>query len=116
MPMAEVLRLWAVDLDGDGTMELLTDERVGRGTGFRMHEFRLYRAAGHLKRVWSADSLHTEAPWSPEGVRILVDRQSFVRILNSPTPHLEYREPCGRQECIKELFMKGDSLVEDAPR
>lgn len=105
----EVLRLWATDLDRDGTLELLTEERLIRGTGIRLCEFRLYSVVGHPHRLWSAESSHFRvAAWTgvPE------DRQSFVRIVSRPEPHLQYRFPCGAGECVKHLTLSAGSIVE----
>jgi hypothetical protein len=112
MPCAEVTRLWAVDLDQDGTIELLTDERVGRGTGFQLYEFRLYTlTGGRLKRIWKAESYRLEA-----NVSVQVDRRSYVRIRSTPTPHLEYLRPCGRQQCLQQLVVEAGQVRDASSR
>ena len=109
-------RTWVADLDGDAALELITDERVGRGTGFQLRMFRVYTVSGHARRLWEAESYRLEAPWTPERVILLEDRRSYLRIRRSPEPHLEYRYLCGKRQCGKRVTVKeGRVIVEDIP-
>ena len=107
----EVLRTWTVDLDRDGTFELLTEERLIRGTGIQLTEFRLYSAARRLRRIWHAQGRHyRDAAWTGAEV----DRQSFVRIISeAQRPSLEYRYPCGTRECIRQVSLSRGGVVEE---
>jgi hypothetical protein len=100
----EIMRVWTVDLDQDGTLEMLTDERVGRGTGFQLYEFRLYTAGRGLKRAWRAERYRLEAN---QGIQF--ERRSFVRVHRVP-PWLEYRRPCGADQCIQRLALEAGAV------
>jgi hypothetical protein len=106
----EVLRVWTVDLDRDGTLEVLTEERLIRGTGIQLTEFRLYSAAPRLRRLWRREALHyRDAAWTGEEV----DRQSFVRIVSGDrASFLEYRFPCRAQECIRRVLLARGTVEE----
>jgi hypothetical protein len=107
----EVLRVWTADLDGDGKLEVLTEERLIRGTGIELTEFRLYSGARRLRRLWRAEGLHyRDAAWNG----VAVDRQSFVRIISGDgAPFLQYRYPCGARECIRRVVLSRGGEVEE---
>jgi len=107
----EVLRVWTVDVDRDGTLEVLTEERLIRGTGLQLTEFRLYSAATRLRRLWRREALHyRDAAWTGEEV----DRQSFVRIVSADrAPFLEYRFPCSTQQCSRRVILSRGTVAEE---
>jgi hypothetical protein len=108
---AEVLRSWTVDLDGDGIRELVTEERVLRGTGLHEAEFRLYSVTGSGRLLWRGESTaYADAWWKGYAY----DRRSYLRIVKDAThPYLQYRHACGDRECVRRLRVAGGALFEE---
>jgi len=107
---AEVLRYWVVDLDRDGTQELVTEERVLRGTELLESEFRLYSVTDRGRLLWNAESTAYAGAWWKG---FPYDRRSYLRIFaKEDQPYLQYRYPCGGRECIKRLAVARGKLFE----
>jgi len=108
---AEVLRSWTVDLDGDGIRELVTEERVLRGTALHEAQFRLYSVTGHGRLLWRGESTaYADAWWKGYAYA----RRSYLRIVKDAThPYLEYRHGCGGRECVTRLRVAGGELHEE---
>lgn len=70
-----------VDLDEDGTPEILTEETTQYGTGILVKEFVLYRVTQRkLTPAWRAESLYSSAQWKPgQAASGITERRSFVR-------------------------------------
>lgn len=108
---AEVLRSWTVDLDGDGIRELVTEERVLRGTALHEAEFRLYSAAGNGRLLWRGESTAYAGAWWKGHA---YDRRSYLRIIKDAThPYLQYRHACGGRECVRRLRVARGELLDE---
>ena len=79
LPTGEILAVRSRDVDGDGTLEFLTEEVDGFGTGVRMEGFHLYGLVGDtLVSVWSGQSKTAISP-PPTAKDTAESRTGFVR-------------------------------------
>lgn len=69
------------DLNGGDVSQILTDEVIGKGTGFVERDFNLYALSGYsIKKVWAGLSYKMEAPWQPDQTKIRVHVvENFIR-------------------------------------
>jgi len=97
LPSAEPLSVQLVDLDFDGTAEIITDEVVGRGTGALHQAFHIYRlgATGTVADVWKGDSYLATPTEGPKRGYLRIDPTSS-RTPGYAIRHLEVDEPTGR--------------------
>ena len=64
----ELVTAQLIDIDEDGTPELLTDEVSGSGTGLMMRDYHLYQLAGaSINDLWHGLSVSRETRWTAAG-------------------------------------------------
>jgi hypothetical protein len=78
------------DLNGDGILEILTDESEGPATGIVIKNFNLYALSGYsIKKVWTGLSYKMEAPWHPDETKIKVHEvENFIRFDEAGTGYV----------------------------
>ena len=68
-----------VDLDEDGTAELITEEVMGSGTGVLMKAYRIYAVQGGIQRLWEGESyFHGKEP--RDGRFVEQERLAMLRV------------------------------------
>jgi len=94
---AEPLSVQLVDLDFDGTPELITDELVGRATGALHQMFHIYRlgGAGTVADVWKGESYLSTPTEGPKRGYLRID-PTLARTPGYAIQHLIVDDTTGR--------------------